>query len=163
LINIDEPFFSVMLGRKVLFNYDERFVIETLDTILAKASSLSAIHVCGTVTPLVKEVLLKSKADIVDHEFAGSPANIRAYTKDDLERSGKFLAYGCVSSVRPHVETVEDISASIRGALNAFGRRIIVKPDCGFGGMFGIPGAYKVALRKLENMVKAARIVAASG
>jgi methionine synthase II (cobalamin-independent) len=61
------------------------------------------------------------------------------------------------------VETVEDISASIRSALNAFGRRIIVKPDCGFGGMFGIPGAYEVALRKLENMVKAARIVAASG
>jgi methionine synthase II (cobalamin-independent) len=163
LINLDEPFFSIMLGRKVLFNYDESFIIETLDTILAEASSLSAIHVCGTVTPLVKEVLLKSKADIVDHEFAGSPANIRAYTKDDLERSGKFLAYGCVSSVKPQVETVEDISVSIRGALNAFGRRIIVKPDCGFGGMLGIPGAYEVALRKLENMVKAARIVAASG
>jgi methionine synthase II (cobalamin-independent) len=163
LINLDEPFFSIMLGRKVLFNYDERFVIETLDTILAEASSLSAIHVCGTVTPLVKEVLLKSKADIVDHEFAGSPANIRAYRKDDLERSGKFLAYGCVSSMKPKVETVEEISASIRNALNAFGRRIIVKPDCGFGGMFGIPGAYEVALRKLENMVKAARIVTASG
>jgi 5-methyltetrahydropteroyltriglutamate--homocysteine methyltransferase len=163
LINIDEPFFSIMLGRKVLFNYDKRFVIETLDKILAEASSLSAIHVCGTVTPLVKEVLLKTKADIVDHEFAGSPANIRAYTKDDFERSGKFLAYGCISSVKPQVETVEDISASIRGALNAFGRRIIVKPDCGFGGMLGIPGAYEVALRKLENMVKAARIIAASG
>jgi methionine synthase II (cobalamin-independent) len=162
LINIDEPFFSIMLGRRVLFNYDERFVIETLDTILAEASSLSAIHVCGTVTPLVKEVLLKSKADIVDHEFAGSPANLRAYTRDDFERSGKFLAYGCVSSVKPQVETVEEISASIRSALNAFGRRIIVKPDCGFGGMFGIPGAYEAALRKLENMVKAARIVAAS-
>jgi methionine synthase II (cobalamin-independent) len=162
LINIDEPFFSIMLGHKVLFNYDEKFVIETLDTILVEASSLSAIHVCGTVTPLVKEVLLKSKADIVDHEFAGSPANIRAYTKDDFESSGKFLAYGCVSSVKPQVETVEEISASIRGALNAFGRRIIVKPDCGFGGMFGIPGACEVALRKLENMVKAARIVAAS-
>jgi len=163
LINIDEPFFSIMLGRKVLFNYDERFVVETLDTMLAEASSLSAIHVCGTVTPLVKEVLLKSKADIVDHEFAGSPTNIRAYTKDDFESSGKFLAYGCVSSVKPQVETVEDISASIREALDAFGRRIIVKPDCGFGGMLGIPGAYEVALKKLENMVKAARIVAASG
>lgn len=159
LINIDEPFFSIILGRKVLFNYDERFIIETLDTILAEVSGLSAIHVCGVVTPLVKEVLLKSKVDIVDHEFAGSPANLRAYTKDDLERSGKFLAYGCVSSVKPQVESVEEISASIRIALNTFGRRIIVKPDCGFGGMFGIPGAYKVALRKLENMVKAARVV----
>jgi methionine synthase II (cobalamin-independent) len=163
LINIDEPFFSIMLGRKVLFNYDESFVIEMLDAIISKASSLTAIHACGTVTPLVKDVLLKSKVDIVDHEFAGSPTNLRAYTKDDFERSGKFLAYGCVSSVKPQVESVDEISASIQRALNAFGRRIIVKPDCGFGGMLGIDGAYEVALRKLENMVKAARVVAESG
>lgn len=163
LINIDEPFFSVMLGRKVLFNYDERFVVEMLDAIIAEVSGLSAIHACGTVTPLVKEVLLKSKVDIVDHEFAGSPANLRAYSADDLERSGKLMAYGCVSTVKPQVETVEEICASLRGALNTFGRRIIVKPDCGFGGMLGIPGAYGVALRKLENMVKAARAIAESG
>jgi methionine synthase II (cobalamin-independent) len=163
LINVDEPFFSIMLGRKVLFNYDEKFVIDTLDTILAEASGLSAIHVCGKVTPLVKEVLLKSKVDIIDHEFAGSPANIHAYTKDDFERAGKFLAYGCVSSVKPQVESVEEISTSIQSALSAFGRRIIVKPDCGFGGMLGIPGAYELALKKLENMVKAARVVAKSG
>jgi methionine synthase II (cobalamin-independent) len=163
LINIDEPFFSIMLGRKVLFNYDESFVIETLDSIISEASSLTAIHVCGTVTPLVKEVLLKSKVDIVDHEFAGSPANLRAYAKEDFERSGKFLAYGCVSSVKPQVESVEEISVSIRTALDTFGRRIIVKPDCGFGGMLGIPGAYEVALKKLKNMVDAARVVAESG
>jgi methionine synthase II (cobalamin-independent) len=163
LINIDEPFFSIMLGRKVLFNYDERFVIDMLDTIISEACSLTAIHACGTVTPLVKDVLLKSKVEIIDHEFAGSPTNLRAYTKDDFERSGKFLAYGCVSSVKPQVESVEEISASIRRAVNAFGRRIIVKPDCGFGGMLGIAGAYEVALRKLDNMVKAARGVAESG
>jgi methionine synthase II (cobalamin-independent) len=126
-------------------------------------SGLSAIHVCGTVTPLVKEVLLKSKADIIDHEFAGSPANLRAYNRDDFERSGKFLAYGCVSTVKPQVESVEEISSSIRTALNTFGRRIIVKPDCGFGGMFGVPGAYESAMKKLENMVRAARVVAESG
>jgi len=163
LINVDEPFFAVMLGRKVLFNYDAEFVVDMLDTILAEASCLTAIHACGTVTPLVKEVLLNSKGDIIDHEFAGSPANVHAYTKDDFERAGKYLAYGCVSSVKPQVESVEEISASIRNALNAFGRRIVVKPDCGFGGMLGIPGAYEVALRKLENMVKAARGVAESG
>jgi methionine synthase II (cobalamin-independent) len=37
-----------------------------------------------------------------------------------------------------------------------------VKPDCGFGGMLGIPGAYELALKKLQNMVKAARVVAES-
>jgi len=163
LINIDEPFFSVMLGRKVLFNYDERFVVEMLDAMIAEVSGLSAVHACGTVTPLVREVLLKSKVDIIDHEFAGSPANLHAYTRDDLERSGKLVAYGSVSTVNPQVESVEEISASIRNGLKAFGRRIIVKPDCGFGGMLGIPGAYEIALRKLENMAKASRAIAKSG
>jgi methionine synthase II (cobalamin-independent) len=163
LINIDEPFFSVMLGRKVLFNYDEKFVVEMLDAIIAEVSGFSATHACGIVTPLVKEVLLKSKVDILDHEFAGSPVNLRAYTRDELERSGKLVAYGCVSTVKPQVETVQEVCASLRGAVNTFGRRIIVKPDCGFGGMLGIPGAYGIALKKLENMVEAARIVAQSG
>jgi len=163
LINVDEPFLSVMLGRRVLFNYDERFVVEILDNVIEGISCLSAIHICGRVTPLVKKVLLESRVDMVDHEFAGSPSNIDAYTRDELERSGKSVAYGCVSTVKPQVETVEAISASIRYALNAFGPRIIVKPDCGFGAMLGIPGAYEIALKKLENMVKAARIVAASG
>jgi methionine synthase II (cobalamin-independent) len=134
-----------------------------LDIITGEISGFSAIHVCGTITPLVKKVLLDSRVNIVDHEFAGSPNNLHAYARDELERSGKLLAYGCVSSVKPQVESVEEISTSIRRALNAFGRRIIVKPDCGFGGMIGIPGAYKIAFRKLENMVKAARVVAESG
>lgn len=163
LVNVDEPFLSVMLGQRVLFNYDEEFVVEMLNSVMEGISGLSAIHVCGRVTPLVKRVLLESKVNIVDHEFSGSPSNIRAYTRDDLERSGKSVAYGCVSTVRPQVESVEEISASLRNALKTFGPRIIVKPDCGFGAMLGIPGAYGIALRKLENMVKAARAVAESG
>jgi len=163
LINIDEPFLSVMLGRKILFNYDERFVAEMLDTVVSGVSPLSAIHVCGTVTPLVKKMLLKSTADIIDHEFAGSPKNLYSYTEDEFEHAEKFLAYGCVSSVRTRVETVEEISSSLRIALKRFGERILVKPDCGFGGMLGIPGAYEVVLTKLENMVKAARMLSESG
>jgi len=163
LINVDEPFLSVMLGRRVLFNYDERFVVEMLDTVITGISSFSAIHVCGVVTPLVKKVLLESKVDIVDHEFAGTPNNLRAYDRDDLEGSGKFLAYGCISSVKTRVETVDEISGSIRNAVKLLGPRIIVKPDCGFGGMKGIPNAYDAVMRKLENMVKAARAVTESG
>lgn len=163
LVNIDEPFLSVMLGRKVLFNFGEEFVVQMLDTLIAEVSGLSVIHVCGIVTPLVKKVLMESQADILDHEFAGSPSNLHAYAREDLERSGKFLAYGCISSVKSQVETVEEICDSLRNALKIFGPRIIVKPDCGFAGMQGIPGAYGFVLKKLENMVKAARTVAESG
>ncbi len=161
LINIDEPFLSVMLGRKVLFSYDERFVVEMLNILIREISGISAVHVCGTVSPLVRKVLLENEADVIDHEFAGSPVNLHAYTRDDFERTGKFLAYGCVSSVNPRVETVDEISASVRNALKLFGPRLIVKPDCGFGGMQGIPDAYDLVLRKLRNMVSAARTVAA--
>ena len=163
LINIDEPFLSVMLGRKVLFSYDERFVVEMLNRLIKEISDISAVHVCGTVTPLVRKVLLESEADIIDHEFAGSPANLHAYTGKDLERYRKLLAYGCISSVKPQVETVEEISDSLSNALRVFGPRIMVKPDCGFAGMLGIPDAYELVLKKLENMIKAARTVANAG
>ena len=162
LVNIDEPFLSVMLGRTVLFKYDQKFVVETLNMLIKEASCLSAIHVCGRITPLVKAVLLESEADIVDHEFAGSPSNLTAYSREELEKAGKFLAYGCVSSVSPRVETVEEIVGSLNSAVKTFGPRVIVKPDCGFAGMLGIPDAYGIAFGKLENMVEAARLVAKS-
>jgi len=162
LVNIDEPFLSVMLGRRALFKYDERFVVEVLNMLIAEISCLSAVHVCGTITPLIKSVLLESEADIVDHEFAASPRNVHTYSQEDLRRAEKFLAYGCVSSVGAQVETIEEISGSLRTALKTFGPRIVVKPDCGFGGMQGIPDAYGIVLRKLKNMVEASRIVASA-
>jgi 5-methyltetrahydropteroyltriglutamate--homocysteine methyltransferase len=159
LVCIDEPFLSVMLGRKgeVLFKYDDQFITDTLNSLIAQLSCVSAVHVCGRITPLVKEVLLESDADIVDHEFTAVPENANAYAKEDLERTDKFLAYGCVSSIRPTVESVEEISATLKKAVGRFGNRLLVKPDCGLGGMIGIPEAYGIAQRKLSNMVAAAK------
>jgi len=162
-INIDEPFLSLMLGREheLMYEYDEHFVVEMLNMLIGEMPCLSGIHVCGTVTPMVKTVLLESKADIVDHEFAATPKNLQAYTKDDLEQTGKFLAYGCISSIKPSIETVEEISASVRKALDRFGPRVILKPDCGFGGMQNVPEAYATVLGKLRNLVTASRKLAA--
>jgi len=160
LVCIDEPFLSVMLGRKgeVLFKYNEQFIIDTLNSLIGQLSCFSAVHVCGRITPLVKEILLESSANIVDHEFAATPMNINAYTNDDLEQHRKFLAFGCVSSISPAVEPVEEISAALEHAVERFGDRILVKPDCGFGGMMGIPEAYSTVQKKLSNMVAAAKI-----
>lgn len=85
-INIDEPFLSLMLGREheLMYEYDEHFVVEMLNMLIGEMPCLSAIHVCGTVTPMVKTVLLETRADILDHEFAASPKNLQAYTKDYL-------------------------------------------------------------------------------
>lgn len=163
IVSIDEPFLSVMLGRTVLFKYDENFIVETLNILIKEISCLSAIHVCGTITPLVRTVLLRSEADILDHEFATSPNNVRAYSRRDLEQAEKLIAYGCVSSVSPRVETVEEISTTLRNAVKILGPRVMVKPDCGFGGLQGVPDAYAIVLKKLSNMVDAARIVVTKG
>ena len=160
LVCIDEPFLSVMLGRRgeVLFKYDEQFVVDILNELIKQLSCLSAIHVCGRITPLVKTVMLESAADIVDHEFTEARENANAYSMEDLERANKFLAYGCVSSIHPRVESVEEISASLQTAVSLFGDRFLVKPDCGFGGMIGTPDAYGITQRKLSNMVAAAKM-----
>ena len=161
VVCVDEPFLSVMLGRKgeVLFKYDERFVIEALDMLLTQLSCVSAVHVCGRITPMVKTVLLESAADIVDHEFTAIRENLNAYSREDLERADKFLAFGCVSTVNPTVESVEEISVRLEKALSLYGERLLVKPDCGFGGMLGTPDAYGIVQRKLRNMVTAAKMV----
>ena len=158
IISIDEPFLSVILGaNRLLYSYDQKFVVKVLNTLIGEVSSFSAIHVCGRVTPLVKSVLLASNVDIIDHEFAQSPKNHEAYSRIELEATGKVLAYGCISSTNQGIETVEEIIGVLKNAQNIFGPRIIVKPDCGFGGLSGLPDAYSITLSKLRNMVQAAR------
>jgi methionine synthase II (cobalamin-independent) len=98
----------------------------------------------------------------LDHEFADSPGNLKAYTREELQDSAKFLAYGCVSSINPRIESVEEISTSVRNALDLFGPRIIVKPDCGFAGMQTKAESYQIALQKLKNMSESARRVRAA-
>jgi methionine synthase II (cobalamin-independent) len=164
LITIDEPFLALMLGssNRILFQYDTQFVLDMLDTLVKEISCISAIHVCGVITPMVRKTLLTCEADVLDHEFAANPKNLVAYSKDDLESNEKFLAFGCVSSSNPRVETVEEIAASLQKALRTYGHRIMAKPDCGFGGMHGSADGYAIALEKLRNITEASRKVAAT-
>ena len=158
IISIDEPFLSVILGaNRLLYSYDQNFVLKVLNALIKEISSVSSIHVCGRITPLVKSSLLASDVDIIDHEFSQSPKNHEVYTKQDLEQAEKMLAYGCVSSVDLRIETVEEITAILKKAQKLFGQRTIVKPDCGFGGLRGIPEAYEITFKKLRNMTQAAQ------
>jgi len=157
IINVDEPFFAIMLGRRSLFGYNENFVVEVLNSILGKIHCFSAVHVCGAVTPLIKKVLLESEADIIDHEFQGTPQNLKIYTRREIEDRNKILAFGCVSSSNPNVESVDQIKCSIKKGLDIFGDKIIIKPDCGFGGLIGLHSAYEISIQKLKNMVQAVK------
>ena len=160
IVSIDEPFLSVILGaNRVLYSYDQEFVVRVLNKLIKEISCFSSIHVCGRVSPVVKSTLLTSDVDIIDHEFVQSPKNHEVYSKQELESGKKILAYGCVSSVNLRVETVEEITGVLKNALKLFGPRIMAKPDCGFGGLTGLPDAYSITFSKLRNMVQAARDV----
>ena len=160
LINIDEPVLSVLLGDddrilRKFFGYGEDFVVDCLNRVLRAARACTGIHVCGIVTPMVKRVLLGSDVDIVDHEFCEIPRNLTAYTKEELESRDKLIALGCVSSIKPFVEDVQTIKHRIEEGLDLFGENIMIKPDCGLGGLLGASSAYEISLGKLRNMVQA--------
>ncbi len=159
LINIDEPILSVLLAEdrvlKGFFGYGTDFVIDILNRVLNSVRVYTGIHVCGIVTPIVKHVLLESDVDIVDHEFCDIPQNMQAYAKRELESKDKLLAFGCISTTNVVVEDVETIKRRIGQGLRLFGNNILIKPDCGFGGLLGLPSAYEISLKKLKNIVQA--------
>ena len=162
LISVDEPFFNNMLGRRVLFDYGESYIIEQLNRIFHRIPCFSSIHVCGTVTPLTKKVLLTCDVDVVDHEFQSNPRNFEVYTLDELRDNGKVLAFGCVSSTDPVIESVDQIAKTIERGMTAYGDNLLIKPDCGLGGLLGITSAYEIALGKLMNLVKASNLIRAT-
>ena len=161
IISVDEPFFNIMLGRRVLFDYDENYIVEQLNRIFHRIPCFSSIHVCGTITPLTKNVLLTCDVDVVDHEFQANPRNHGVYTLSELRDHDKILAYGCVSSSDPVVESVDQIVKSIERGMTAYGDNLLIKPDCGFGGLLGTASAYEIAKRKLMNLVEASNRVKA--
>lgn len=156
---IDEPMLSVILSRRrILFGYDKGFISNTLEQVLEGIDGIKMVHICGRLPPIAKEVLLDSKAELLDHEFADYPKNYEAYTREELESYDKKIGLGCVSSVRPEIEDVETIVERIKRGVEQFGPRLLIDPDCGMGSLSG-DEAYGSSLEKLRNMVGAARRV----
>jgi len=157
IINVDEPFLAVMMGRRILYGYHKNFIIETLDSVIGSLRCYTGIHICGPVGPTTKRVMLDATNDIIDHELQGTPTNLKVYKRNEIEKCNKILGLGVVSTTTVKVETVGQIRRSIEGNLALFGRNIIIKPDCGLAGLLGQPSAYENAIQKLKNMVQAAQ------
>jgi 5-methyltetrahydropteroyltriglutamate--homocysteine methyltransferase len=162
-IVVDEPILSVIVGSKrILFGYTAEDIINALNTVLSGVD-FAGIHVCGLIPPLLKEILLNTRyVKVLDHEFKDTPRNIEAYRLDELDRYDKFIAFGCVSSKNPNIESEDDIVKMINVGVERFGDRLImVKPDCGFRafiGYFNNPeDAYRVSFEKLKRMINAAK------
>ncbi|HMF34775.1 MAG TPA: hypothetical protein VKK79_25365 [Candidatus Lokiarchaeia archaeon] len=169
IISMDEPTLNLMVGRKMYIFHSKDFILEQLDKALAGIAQWPSVHVCGHLAPLLRDLLLESRAKILDHEFTTEEANWDVYTRADLESHDKFLAVGVVSSkVVPdpaltdpldYVESVSDIQSRMERAIELFGpERVIFKPDCGLGGLKGTfpeDFAFAIAMGKLRNITEA--------
>ncbi len=169
IISMDEPTLSLMVGRKTYIFHKKDFILEQLNKAMAGIKGWPSVHVCGRLAPRLRDLLLESRAKILDHEFVSWDQNWEIYTRQDLERYDKYLAVGVVSSkvaadpkkTNPddYVESVGFIESIMTKAIKIFGEdRVIFKPDCGLGGLKGTfpeTFAYEIALGKLHNLCRA--------
>jgi len=156
---VDEP----ALYYALWYGYDERFAVEALNrTFKGLGRGIErGLHVCGDVRGLSR-VTLKLDADILHHEFAGFPRNFEAYSLAELARANKLLGIGAVTT-RPldsniKVESVQEVEELLVKAMELYGPRIVVAPDCGFRGLAELmkgDEAMNVVFKKLKSMVEA--------
>jgi len=163
---LDEPILGTIVGaRRLLFNYKPEDIRSGLDRIFERIHVLRGIHVCGRISKGLVEILLNLESiEVLDHEFADSPENLENYDVEILESHNKFIAFGCLSSKKATVEGKEEVLSLLKSGLNKYGRRLLmIKPDCGLGGLRGATSNpildYRIAIDKLRMIVEVAKEV----
>ncbi|MFX0039907.1 MAG: hypothetical protein ACFFCY_16295 [Promethearchaeota archaeon] len=166
IISCDEPILGLLVGRKILF-HSEDFIIRTINKAISGIKGLPSIHVCGRISPNLRDLLLKTNVKILDHEFSTNEENFKVFEKKHFQGTDKFLALGTVESkfvpvkdkkINDYVENVELLKIYINRAIEQYGKEnLIIKPDCGFFPLkiFGEKDGYEIAISKVRNMVLA--------
>ncbi|MBD3195570.1 MAG: hypothetical protein GF317_10970 [Candidatus Lokiarchaeota archaeon] len=170
IISMDEPILGLLVGKKVMF-YSSEFVVDSLNKAISDISRWSSIHVCGRISPNLRDLLLKTDVNILDHEFITNKGNFDLFEKAHFEDFDKYLALGTVATqfkpkeegtLDDYVESVEEIQKIIEKGINLYGKEnLFIKPDCGFKPLkdsFEERFAYEITMKKLNNMVLAANI-----
>ncbi len=156
---VDEP----ALYYALWYGYDEKFAVEVLNrTFKGLGQGVErGLHICGDVRGLSR-VTLRLEVDVLHHEFAGFPKNFEAYSATELARADKMLGIGAVTTKpldsRIKIESVQEVVGLLKRALELYGPRIVVAPDCGFRGLAEImrdDEATNVVFQKLKSMVEA--------
>ncbi len=167
LISMDEPILGLMVGNKVWL-HSEEFIVKTLNKAFSGIKDLPSVHVCGRISPKLRDILLSTNAKVLDHEFCASESNFNIYEKKHFENTNKYLAMGSIKtnlgpkesgSINDYVESLDSIKAFIKKGIDKYGKEnLFIKPDCGLRlGGFEEKFAYKIALKKLNNMVLAVK------
>lgn len=158
MISIDEPILSIIIGKKIIFKYDEEDIIRILNYLKNKCgNTIVGIHVCGRISQKLANILLNTNLDFLSHEFHDSPENIKIYNPKEVKENNKILSIGCVSSKNQKIESIQEILNLIM-KFKDYNDCLIFTPDCGFKNLI-VEGSneigYKIAIKKLKNMVKA--------
>ncbi|MFW9820261.1 MAG: hypothetical protein ACFFE5_11685 [Candidatus Thorarchaeota archaeon] len=166
IISCDEPILGLLVGKKILF-HSEEFLIKIINKATSGIKGLSSIHVCGRISPYLRDLLLKTNVKILDHEFSTNRDNFKIFEKKHFQGTDKFLAMGTVESkfapilnkkIEDYVEKVDFLKQFIKKGIALYGKEnLIIKPDCGFYPLkvFGEKDGYKIAINKVKNMVHA--------
>ena len=166
IISCDEPVLGLLIGKRILF-HTEDFIIKTINKAISGIKGLSSIHVCGRISPYLRDILLKTNVNILDHEFSTNQENFKVYEKKHFQGTDKLLAMGTVESkftpilnkkIEDYVEKVDFIKKFIKKGIDLYGKEnLIIKPDCGFLPLkvFGEKDGYEIAINKVKNMVLA--------
>jgi 5-methyltetrahydropteroyltriglutamate--homocysteine methyltransferase len=169
IISMDEPILGLLVGGRIMF-HSEDFIVKTLNKAVSGIDSISSIHVCGDISPKLRDLLLKTNVDILDHEFQGNDKNFDIFKAEHFREMGKYLAFGAVETkispikdgtINDYIEDISTIKRRVQKAIEIYGEdNLIIKPDCGFMPLkeaFGEKMAYEITLKKLNNMVLAVK------
>ena len=167
LISMDEPMLGLLVGKKIWFHSAE-FIVNTLNKAISGIKDLSSIHVCGRISPNLRDLLLQTDVKILDHEFRTNESNFKIFEKNHFDGTDKYLALGTVQTkfapienadINDYVENIDFLKDYIKKAIDLYGKEnLVIKPDCGLGpllGTFGEKDGYEIAINKLKNMVSA--------
>ncbi len=174
IVSIDDPFLSQLVGRKKILFHSREFVLDIINRAAKNIHDVGSLHVCGVLSPMLRDLLLATSLRYLDHEFRTAPSNMDLFDKQQLAAHGKVLAFGALQSnpvpmegkpVDSYIERVEEVAGQLKIAKEKFGENnMIVKPDCGFGGMVAFDRlqaglGQQIVIKKLENMTAAIRVV----
>lgn len=166
IISMDEPTLGLIVGRRRAFFHKDDEIIATLNEAIRPITGASSVHVCGNVSPKLREILLSTNVTILDHEFANGN-NEGLFNRNMFERTDKSLAYGVLKTnvqekeggtLETYVEDTSTIKKRMEAAIDSIGKEnLIFKPDCGFGGLLAVFGekfASEIVKEKLTRLTK---------
>ena len=142
-IQIDEPFLSVGAPMDI--------AREAVEIIALGLNVPVALHVCGNVNLIFRDILQWKGIRMLSHAFMGD-GSLEILDYPELKASDKILGLGCVDTKNTRVEEIDEISDLIGKALRRVpSERIAIHPDCGLRTL-----PRDVAFEKLKRMVIAA-------